>query len=587
MFNKKLRPTRIQGDTMKRIITLLILVALAFPKLSVAKDKTIKIGKTVIYTGEVADKKTPSGAGVIVFNNQAKKATEADTIRGLFSTRGEVYEVSDAVASFANGAIFFGEATIRIETLSDKPVVEKITCVLDGHLEWPGNPVVTGTFTMNRTTNCGDNTSELALNTINPKEVWTMIHHHGAYQGELKNGTIPKGRGTLYVVADKHFELDKVIDVVEGVFDGNTVTDAKMTFNSGYGFIGDLEYEVLEKGDDEIFKYNLNGVLKDSKGNTMFCDSAFVIKRHTDYIHARTSIDDFNGTSNIRYLDKEYVHLTGCDTLEVSRRLKLSEKPFGTWNREFGFAEEEPVYYYTNGTQVKVLKDGINVDRGDFNYQVKDGHLMEFFKVYKEGIFHYVKAGQSEIIYNDGSKYRGTLSISTDHECKSIEDEVKAYIEVPRMNDYRIMYLEGTTTLANGKTDIWKEGITDYQSNKIAGNYERIETVVAASLREEAKEATKAWDAARPLLEQEFGKYYVDVFYGYRLEVGMPLELFKRAQQMGLPYYELLGPFSTNKGPFNSYVISIKNRETGELQYQRSIKFDRFNHLKAMSTQLL
>lgn len=569
---------------MKKIFTLFLLAAIAFPQLSVAKEKTIKIGKTVIYTGEVADKKTPSGVGFIVFNNQAKKATEADTIRGLFSTRGEVYEVSDAVASFANGAKFIGDASIRFETLSEKPVAEKITCVLDGHLEWPGNPVVTGTFTMNRTTNCGNNTFELALDTFDPKEVWTMVYHHGAYQGELKDGIIPKGKGTLYVMASNHFETDKVIDIVEGVFDGNTVTNAEMTFNSGYRFFGDLECEVSEKGDDEIYTYNLNGVLKDNEGSIMFCDTAFFLKRHTDYSHARTSIDDFNGTTIIRYLDKEYAHYTGCDTLEVSMRLKLSERLFGKWNRDFGFAEKEPVYYYSNGVVITKIQDGVSVDRKDASFVVKNNRLAEFLRDYEEGFFHYLKDGQSQIIFKDGSRYDGTLAISSARNCNSVEDEIAAYIEVPRMNDYRIMYLEGTTIMANGKKEIWKKGITDYQANKISGNYEGRKELLAEMLIEEAKAADKAWEDARPLFEKDFDQRYVDALYGYRLIEGMPLSMFKRVKEMGLPYYELTGPFSINHGRFNQYVITMWNRQTGRMECQKTIKFDIFNRLYSIST---
>jgi hypothetical protein len=154
------------------------------------------------------------------------------------------------------------------------------------------------------------------------------------------------------------------------------------------------------------------------------------------------------------------------------------------------------------------------------------------------------------------------------------------------MNDYRIMYHDGTSTLANGKRDVWKNGLTDYQNNKIAGNYEGRKELYAQALAEEAKAADKVWEEARPVLEQDYGKRYVDALYGYRLIEGMPLSLFKRLQEMKMPYYDLMGPFSANHGPFNIYLITVKNRQTGEYQYQRSLYFDKYNRLYKISTRL-
>ncbi len=571
---------------MKRNLLVLLMTVFLLPSLSFAKEKTIKLGKTMIYTGEVLDKKTPSGYGFIVFNNQAKRPSEADTIRGLFSIEGESLVVSNAMGVFANGARFQGEITISIKVISEKPVIEKAVCDLNGHLEWPGNPMTTGQFKVCRQTNCEANTFELTLDPFDTKDVNTMIYRHGAYKGNLENGSTPKGEGMLSVVAYNRYASTKVLDVIEGVFDGNHVTNAKLKFNSGYQFVGDLDYDVSENGNDEVYTYNLDGYLMDNTGKGLLLDSAFVIRRHTDFSTFRTMIEDFVGSSYLYYLDNEYTSLTGCDTLKVLRKVSISEKKPGIWQHILDFAENEPVYYYNNGAVVTKFKNGFTVDRKDASFVVKDGHLSEFLKDYEEGFFHYVKDGQSQIIYYDGSKYEGTLSISSDHECRSIEEEVSTYLEVPRMNDYRIMYHDGTSTLANGKRDVWKNGLTDYQNNKIAGNYEGRKELYAQALAEEAKAADKVWEEARPVLEQDYGKRYVDALYGYRLIEGMPLSLFKRLQEMKMPYYDLMGPFSANHGPFNIYLITVKNRQTGEYQYQRSLYFDKYNRLYKISTRL-
>ena len=86
---------------MNRNLLVLLMAVFLIPSLSFAKEKTIKLGKTMIYKGEVLDKKTPSGNGYIVFNNRTKKPSEADTIRGAFSTKGETLVVSNAKGTFA------------------------------------------------------------------------------------------------------------------------------------------------------------------------------------------------------------------------------------------------------------------------------------------------------------------------------------------------------------------------------------------------------------------------------------------------------------------------------------------------------
>ena len=569
---------------MRKTIIALLLSAVAIPQLSMAKERTIKVGKTVVYTGEVADKKNPSGIGCIVFNNQPKKAIEADTIRGRFESLGNDFVISDAKATFANGAKFSGMASVLMETLSDKPVVEQITCTLIGCLEWPGKPVMTGEFHVCRKTDCGSNIFELKLEPFDTKDVNTMIYRHGSFKGIIQDGSVPMGKGVLSIIANNHFEEGKVLDVIEGVFNGQNVTEATLSFNSGYKFYGDLSYDVSEKGTDEVYAYNLNGLLIDDKGHQVFRDTAFVICRHTDFNSLRVGIEDFEGISVLRFIDKEYEPFTGCDTVEVSTKLNISEKNKGKWNSTLAYAEKEPVFYYSNGVVVTKTEDGVCVDRKNVSFVVKNNRLTEFLKDYEEGFFHFVKDGQSQIIYKDGSRYEGSLSISSARYCNSIEDELAAYIDVDRMNDYRIMYIDGTTTFANGKKDVWKKGYTEYQANKIAGNYEGRVKLLEQTLREEAKAADMAWEEARPLFEKDYAKRYVDALYGYRLIEGMPLSMFKRVKEMGLPYYDMIGPFSTNHGPFNQYVITIWNRQTADMEYQKVIKFDIFNRLYSIST---
>ena len=92
-------------------------------------------------------------------------------------------------------------------------------------------------------------------------------------------------------------------------------------------------------------------------------------------------------------------------------------------------------------------------------------------------------------------------------------------------------------------------------------------------MAEEGAELERRWQAALPDLRKEYGAKDVDAIYNYRLNRRTNVELFKDLARLGL--IDLMGPiYSTNaKNSCHEYVISMRNRETGELQYSLILKF--------------
>lgn len=137
--------------------------------------------------------------------------------------------------------------------------------------------------------------------------------------------------------------------------------------------------------------------------------------------------------------------------------------------------------------------------------------------------------------------------------------------------------MDGKYTSPDGKTEIWENGITDYQQNKIQGNYEKVSAAVEQARRKEmaAKgvELEKKWQAALPELRGKYGKENVDAVYNYRLNRKTPVELFEDLARLGL--IRLIGPiYSPNtKNSINEYVIYMTNRKTGEIQCSLVLKF--------------
>ena len=77
-------------------------------------------------------------------------------------------------------------------------------------------------------------------------------------------------------------------------------------------------------------------------------------------------------------------------------------------------------------------------------------------------------------------------------------------------------------------------------------------------------------------MKEEFDSRYVDALFNYRLVLDMPLELFKRAKELGAPF-NWQGPITIDS-TYDVYDITMYNLETGEIQYQRVLRFSYIWH---------
>ena len=206
---------------------------------------------------------------------------------------------------------------------------------------------------------------------------------------------------------------------------------------------------------------------------------------------------------------------------------------------------------------------------------------------YPEGLVNFKGVdAESEILYLNGNSYKGTMEFGPICKYKELAFRyVLGEIDKPSINEVFIAYIDGVEKKSNGAQETWSNRITEYQKNKQAGVYNKVENILKSYAEEDLKKMAKAWDEAKPKLVAEFGLSMVDKLYNYQIEKGMPLELFRRLKQLNLPLCENTHEAYESNDLWKRKIILFKmyNRKTGELQFQRFLHFNAFDKLYKIS----
>lgn len=572
---------------LRYFISNLLLLVFVVPYSAVAK--VVSVAPTITYSGEL-NGKVPSGKGELIISNLLKKATIADTIRGNFSMTEEGYfEVSEAKATLSGDVRAAGKVCIRIQVLDKKLGHESVSYAVDGEIFRPTpNGVLeklNGKFQLTRSIQAKEGVFSMG---IAPFDMASVFRSTGKFYAFKVNGSDvqkPHGKGVFSTQTTPYFFAENTpLEVLSGQFDGQTVTDATLVFGNGIQYQGNVQYSIIDKAPEEVmFIYQMSSgkLLKDGK----------VLHEGVDTIICTRimSIKEKDTTAQIiSFLDWQRV-----DSVKLASAIQWGEYPYAMQKTKVlirnGNIKYEPCtpasYILSDSTLCEINADTMTVEMPDGTFfKSIDGRIVELIRPYKEGLLHYVRGGESQIVYYDGSSYVGTLTIyAPKRRLFGIRAQTDVFIKAMSMNEFAVMYNNGVSTLSNGKQDIWKNGVTDYQKNKMAGNYERVTKVIASEMANEAKVVNQQWEAAKPQLIQEFGDYYVNILYNYQLVKGMPLSLFERVKEMKLPYFYLSFPMSVDKVG-GAYVVSMRNRKTGEDQYSRVIKFNIIDRIYSIST---
>lgn len=101
-------------------------------------------------------------------------------------------------------------------------------------------------------------------------------------------------------------------------------------------------------------------------------------------------------------------------------------------------------------------------------------------------------------------------------------------------------------------------------------------------------EYAKAWANARPTLEARYGKEMIANLYNYRITIGMPLQLFKDLNQLGLPLVDFSGTVydTSDFWKRKTTLLTLFNRQTGEIAFQRYLHFDTRDRVQKIDNNL-
>lgn len=453
---------------------------------------------------------------------------------------------------------------------------------------------------------------------LSAKDTEIRIAETVLYVGEASN-TTPFGRGTLYVMNRPSEDSELRQDVITGVFKGKEVHDAKITFASGCLFEGDVIYDIENApGEDSSYSleitYTLTGRLWDEKepdDEIRFRAAVEPLKldihlngeklkrevKEKEILLVPVTIDCNQWVGDISW-GSNYATYVGESPVFHSVTYGLKEIiEYGREGREYHwvfFAERtayphdyESVFGHvlTEYDSTNPYSNGFSVQypNADF-FEVENHRLQKLIKSFPEGIAH-IDGMDSHIYYNDGGMYSGSFSINGigygSYIYSSRDDNALALCDIMKpdvfLDECMLMYIKGTYTSPDGKIENWENGITDYQQNKINGNYDKVSAVVEQARRQEkaarGAELEKKWQTALPELRGKYGKENVDAVYNYRMNRKIPVELFEDLARLGL--IRLIGPiYSPNsKNSVNEYVIYMTNRKTGEMQYSLVLKF--------------
>ena len=529
-----------------------------------------------------------------------------DVVTGTFNGN----EVTSAEIVFSSKWRFKGQLSFDATTISQKPIHTAITYDLTGSLSNPDESVVLEVkhLILKRTTS-GENGSletesfcfEAGRRTqdgriinykvflsVDDDEWTTMIRRRIAPAVFFEGGEVSadvSGNGTLYVLASDDLREPVVYDKITGCFCGNEVHDARIDFASGCQFQGDVRYNIREMKDNPYsldITYTLTGRLWDNKQ----VDLSFEEDQLTMSVKAGSiKLQPFTFDSHLwvpgQVVERYSAYIDNGSAAYCNVIYMLEQVTDGHWELSVKTATDNPEYIYPYGYRVTELKDGFSIQYPTTDYlEILNSRVVKIIKSFPEGIVH-LDESISHIYYNDGGLFEGTFSINGIQSNTIVDSNVSDLATIMNpdtfLDECVLMYRDGIYTFPDGKTEKWENGITDYQQNKINGNYEKVTEAIEKARREEkaakGAELSKKWDAALPELRRKYGKENVDAVYNYRLNRKSPLELFEDLARLGL--IKLIGPiYSPNsKNRINEYVIYTTNRETGDIQYSLVLKF--------------
>ena len=424
---------------------------------------------------------------------------------------------------------------------------------------------------------------------VEAKDNFTYLGVTTIFEGNVVNGN-PMGNGVMIVMDAKKIKHALFQDVIKGNFNGTTVTDAEVVFSSSWKFTGKVVFSIESNGSaGDVVTYELKkGILQcPNMEKVVSEEDSMKIVRKTDINNRAFHILPFEFETNKEIKIQEvdpFIKSDKCIETRTNYVLEESERKWSiSVSPNYKRVYDNGVTYELKGHQIYLA-----LENGRFvNYDRMNNRFNEIIWSYPEGLVNFKGVdAESEILYLNGNSYKGTMEFGPICKDKELAFRyVLGEIDKPSINEVFIAYIDGVEKKSNGAQETWSNRITEYQKNKQAGVYNKVENVLISYAEEDLKKMAKAWDEAKPKLVAEFGLSMVDKLYNYQIEKGMPLELFRRLKQLNLPLCENTHEAYASNDPWKRKTIlfTMYNRKTGEIQFQRFLHFNAFDQLYKIS----
>lgn len=381
-------------------------------------------------------------------------------------------------------------------------------------------------------------------------------------------------------------------DHLTGTFDGNHVSDAQINFYGRWSFLGNftLNVEVLEN--KTIVQYNLEkGVLK-GHDNSFDIEKYGIktIRRICDYGNSKFYVEDINFK-----IEGDSIFPENEITSFLKSRKYHYVRPY-TLKDLVGYDHTEcGTFVFEDSTKLVVEPDYVCLSfppSDTIVYSTSKKRFMKIVYTYPEATVLYVLGEEGKIQYTNGEEYTGTFDIGGMYGGPmSFQDGMEA-IRKQSLNEVQITYQDGTLKRADGSEQIWKDNFTEIQRKTAIAAKTKVAAEVAKlnAKEKQAKlaECAKAWANARPTLEARYGKQMIADLYNYRITIGMPLQLFRDLNQLGLPLVDFSGTVSDANDVWErkTTLITLFNRQTGEIAFQRYLHFNTSDRVQKIDSNL-
>lgn len=343
------------------------------------------------------------------------------------------------------------------------------------------------------------------------------------YSGKVGANGMPSGKGKLELqYKPENSTLKK--DILEGVFNNGTVTDAKLTINKDWplkagSFKGTIEYAITPDGKTITYKM-ISGKFSDNVFNKVdiIPSHPFIIERTPNEKGCYTTASPIvtNIITPITHSDlADLMYPFKPSELGLSNESKFEQAEYLNFNideKKLSTVGNAFFVTFQNGETFNKFNDFINVEypNGDyFTYKISNKEILSFKKTFEDATIDY-DTKETTITYPDNTTYKGTVSFSS----SSPSDIINTAMSERLFSESNI-HLNNGTIMKDGQiipitNGLSPEEIKRAQEEKEIARQKKIEEELAQKEVKEAK--IKEQRKTLGVSDDEMGDKFLSVY---------------------------------------------------------------------------